>query len=227
LRELTEQIEYKTLGREYSEEFRKRLRMLGRTVSAAPQPAELQWRERTDQLLQKGVRRQRADPRARTTSLLSSKIVQPSAPVSAHREALIVMAIVQRPWLLDDCLEEIASMHLEDADCRRIRDAMLTVHQTEEVLDNEKSIEHLSRQGHGAELERIERACAHKADPHFAPGATDEQVLEGWRHVVMLHGKAGLPRSLAEAESDYMSEQTSENCAKLFAVKQETEIAAS
>jgi hypothetical protein len=42
-----------------------------------------------------------------------------------------------------------------------------------------------------------------------------------------LHGKAGIPRPLQEAESDYINEQTSENCSKLFAVKQQVEIAAS
>ncbi len=104
---------------------------------------------------------------------------------------------------------------------------MLTIHQTEELLDNEKLFEHLSRDGFGAELERVSRACAHKADPQFDPGANKEQVLEGWQHVMLLHGKAGVPRPLQEAESDYISEQTSENFSKLFAVKQQVEIAAS
>ncbi len=164
---------------------------------------------------------------ARTSSLLSSPIVQASAPCGAPREALLIMAIVRHPWLLDDHLEEIANLHLDDAGCCRIRNAMLTIHQTEEVLDNEKSLKHLSREGYGAELERLERACAHNADSHFALGANKEQVLEGWQHVMMLHGKAGVPRSLREAESDYVSEPTNENFSKLRAVVQQVEIAAS
>jgi len=138
-----------------------------------------------------------------------------------------MMAIVRHPWLLDDHLEEIASLHLDDADCCRVRNVLLTVHQTEELLDNEKLLEHLSREGFGAELERIERACALKADPHFASDANKEQVLEGWQHVLMLHGKAGVPRALLEAESDYVSEPTSENFSRLRAVVQQVEIAAS
>ena len=137
------------------------------------------------------------------------------------------MAIARHPWLLDEYLEEIASLHLDDAGCCRIRNAMLTIHQTDEALDNEKLLEHLSREGYGAELERLERACAHNADPHFASGANKEQVLEGWRHVMMLHGKAGVSRSLLEAESDYVSEPTNENFSKLRAVVQQVEIAAS
>ena len=44
---------------------------------------------------------------------------------------------------------------------------------------------------------------------------------------MMLHGKVGIPPPLQEAESDYISEQTSENFSKLYAVKQQVEIAAS
>ena len=141
--------------------------------------------------------------------------------------ALLSVAIARHPWLLDAHVEEIANLHLDDAGCCRIRNAMLTIHQTEELLDSEKLFEHLSREGYRAELERLERACAHNADSHFATGATKEQVLEGWRHVMMLHGKAGVPRSLREAESDWLSDQTSENESKLYAIKQQVEIAAS
>jgi len=137
------------------------------------------------------------------------------------------MAIARHPWLLDEHLEEIASLHLDDSGCCRIRNAMLAIHQTEETLDNEKLLQHLSHEGYGAELKRLERACAHNADSHFASGANKEQVLEGWQHVMMLHGKAGVPRSLREAESDYVSDQTSENFSKLLALKQQVEIAAS
>ena len=227
LRELAGQIEHKSLSREYVDVFRKRLRMLGRTVSIAPEPAELQWRERTDQVRQRRARLSRVDPRARTTSLLSSNLAQPSAPDGTHGETQFIMAILRYPWLLDEHLEEIASLHLGDAGCCRIRDAMLTIHQTEELLDNEKLLQHLSRAGYGAELERLERACAHRDDPQFPSGANKEQVMEHWRRVMMLHGEAGVVRSLREAESDYVSDQTNENLSKLLALKQQVEFAVS
>ena len=94
-------------------------------------------------------------------------------------------------------------------------------------LDNEKLLEHLSRAGYGAELERVQRATAQGAGAHFAHDASRELVLEGWHHVVMLHSKAGVPRSLQEAESDYLSEPTAENFSRLQAIVQQHEIAAS
>ncbi len=166
-------------------------------------------------------------PAARTGSLLKSKIVQASASCSTPREALIVSAILRHPWLLDEFLEEIAAFHFLDADCARLRDAALRVHHSEDSLDNEKLLAHLSAAGYAAELERAERATAHNADAHFARTASKEQVLEGWRHVMMLHGKAGVPQPLQEAESDYLSDPTTENFAKLQAMVRLREITAS
>lgn len=232
LMELAHRIEHKSLNYHYVAALRDRLRAQGRqTGLPSRSPDASSWRTRppTQAAGRTASGGKRANPNAavRTSSLLASAIAQPSAPCSAPREALLVMTIVRHPWLLDENLEEIASVHLDDADCRRVRNGLLTVHQTEELLDKEKLLEHLSREGYGAELERLGRACAHKADPQFAPDANKEQVLECWRHVMMLHGKAGVPRSLLEAESDYVSEPTSENFSKLRAVVQQVEIASS
>lgn len=230
LMEAAHRIEHKSLKYHYISAFRERLRAQGQAGQPARQGGTSSWRTRSPSA---GERRPAHGKSAnsiatsRTSSLLASRLVQAAAPCSAPREALLMMAIVRHPWLLDDHLEEIASLHLDDADCCRVRNVLLTVHQTEELLDNEKLLEHLSREGFGAELERIERACALKADPHFASDANKEQVLEGWQHVLMLHGKAGVPRALLEAESDYVSEPTSENFSRLRAVVQQVEIAAS
>jgi DNA primase len=121
-------------------------------------------------------------------------------------------------------MEEIARIPFIDPDCNRLRNAVLTVHQFDESLDNKKLLEHLSKEGYEAELERLDKACALKADPHFAPNAEREQVQEGWRHVMMLHDKAGVPSSLLEAESEWMSDQSDENSVRLIAVKQQVEI---
>jgi DNA primase len=227
LMELAAQIEHKNLKYHYITAIRERLRAAGKA------------QQRTGARVASGLYRRQAgsfapngrpavtNVSARTGSLLASKIVQAAAPCSAPREALLVGAILRHPWLLDMFLEEIAGLHLEDADCERLRNHILLVHHNEEPLDNEKLLEHLSRQGYGAELERVERATAHNSDGHFARNASREQVLEGWRHVMMLHGKAGVPRSLQEAESDYLSEPTAENFSKLRVIVQQAEIAAS
>ncbi len=223
LMELVGQIEHKSLKFHYIAALRERLRASGMTrrpvAGARPRGGG-----------GGGARSGKpafATVSARTGSLLSSKIAQASAQITGPREALLIGATIRHPWLLDEFLEEIARLQLNDPDCRRLRDHILTVHQAEEHLDNEKLLEHLSRAGYGAELERVQRATAQGAGAHFAYEASKELVLEGWHHVMMLHSKAGVPRSLQEAENDYLSEPTIENFSKLSAIKQQAEIAAS
>jgi DNA primase len=231
LMELAAQIEHKSLKYHYVAAFRERLRAEAKARSYSGSGMEAWRRPRPDRrpAAGRGAPGKPAFPagNARTGSLLASRIAQASTPLTAPREALLIGAIIRHPWLLDDYLEEIAEFNFNDADCERLRNRILTVHQDEELLDNEKLLAHLSRNGYGAELERVERATAHNADAHFSCTAGKEQVLEGWRHVMMLHGKAGVPRSLQEAESEYLSEPTIENFSKLRAIVQQVEIAAS
>jgi DNA primase len=222
LMELAGQIEHKSLKFHYISAIRERLRSSG----MARRPQAGGW-QRTGGGGPRSGKPSFATVSARTGSLLSSKIVQSATPVTAPREALITAAILSHPWLLDEFLEEIARLQFNDSDCRRLRDAILAVHQAEEHLDNEKLLEHLSRAGQGAELGRVQRAAAQGAGAHFAPDASRELVLEGWHHVMMLHSKAGVPRSLQEAENDYLSEPTDENFSRLQAIVQQHEFAAS
>ena len=226
---LAARIAHKNLRYHYIAAFRERLRELAKMRPPANGTGYGRNGARPDKRVRGGAGRPGIFPDvgARTSSLLSSRIAQPSTPSSVAREALLIAAILRHPWLLDGYLEEIAALPLNDADCDRLRGGALAVHQAEEVLDKEKLLEHLSRLGYGAALERVERASGYHSDAQFPCDASKEQVLEAWRHVVMLHGKAGIPRPLQEAESDYMSEPTVENFSKLRAIVQQAEIVAS
>jgi DNA primase len=232
LMELAAKIEHKSLRFHYISALREKLRAV-----AKARPSASQRMSKTPPFRSPAGERgfaRRTSPgnpmipgaEQRTSSLLGSKIVQAPQPTSAPREILIVSAILNHPWLLDEFLDEIASAHFDDPDCVRLRDQILAVHQNEEILDNKNFLEHLSRIGYDPELQRVQRAVANKADMHFARHANREQVLEGWHHIMMLHGKVGVPRSLREAESDYLSEPTSENFSRLRVIVQQVEIVA-
>jgi DNA primase len=228
LMELAGQIGHRSLKYHYITEFRNRLRGAGKARGALGRG--------TPPSRGRGFRAS-GSPKpqfpalaARSGSLLGSKLAQPTAPITAPREALIIGAILRHPWLLDDFLEQIAELHLNDPTCRTLRDRLLAVHQAEENLDNEKLLEHLSREGYGAAVEPLEQATSHTGGALFARNASKELVLEGWHHVMMLHAKAGVPRSLQEAESDYLNEPTIENFSKLSEIRamvQQIEIPAS
>jgi DNA primase len=223
LTELAHQINHQSLRFHYMSALRERFRSLLR-------PAGAKGTGRQGAPWQRSARRagtpQAHDRAPRTASLLKSRIAQPHAPIGAQREALILTALINHPWLLEEFPEDIAHLPLGDPDCTRLRQVLLAVHQDEEHLDNQKLLEHLSRAGVDAEARRILNASLHRADAHFDPKAQRELVLEGWHHIVMLHGKAGVPRSLQEAESEYLNNPTSENFIKLRAVVQDSGIAA-
>lgn len=226
LMELAGQIQHKSLKYHYVTEFRNRLRIAAKPTLPSARGVAARRGRRPPAL----GKPQFSAIGARTGSLLASKLAQPTTAITAPREALIVGAILRHPWLLDEFLERIAELHFHDSGCRSLRDRLLAVHQADENLDNERLLEHLSREGYGAELERIEHATSQNGGALFANDATRELVLEGWHHVMMLHAKAGVPRSLQEAESDYLSEPTIENFSKLSEIRamvQEIEIPAS
>jgi DNA primase len=226
LMQLAAQIEHKSLKYHYITALRERLRAAAKTRSAQAWGAFAGRGHGRDRRTSGSAGRLAAfaGASAATGSLLSSKIAQPSTPLSAQQEALLIRAVIWHPWLLDGFLEEIAGLHFNDAECERLRNQVLAVHQAEDFLDNEKLLEHLLREGYGPELERVERATA---SAYFLRNASKEQVLEEWRYVMMLHGKAGILRLLEEAERDFRGEQTAENFSKLSAIWQESEIAAS
>jgi hypothetical protein len=104
-----------------------------------------------------------------------------------------------------------------------LRQALLGLQSEHEHLDNESAMAHLSRAGFDGEIERVERAAAFGAEAQFARNADREQVLEGWSHVFTLHGKAGTPRPVQEAELEYLRDPSIENFQKLSAIKQQCE----
>jgi len=215
LMELAAQIEHKSLKFYYISAFRDRLRDAFRKQFSKPafsQPTP-----------SRGGKSPWPDLAARTNSLISSKIVQPSAPCGLSREMLLLAAILRHPWLLDEYVEDIASFHFDDPGCETLRKALLALHLSYEHLDNESAIAHLSREGYGSEIERVERASALSAQSHFARNASKEQVLEGWRHVLTLHERAGLPRPVQEAEREYLNDPSPENFQKLRAIVQQFE----
>jgi DNA primase len=217
LHEIAGQIAHRGLRFHYLSDIRGRLRDLHRpSAKGLERPrstAARHTRQRAQTLGGRSI--ERTPP---TTSLLKSKIVQPHAPASAPREALILAALIVHPWLLDTFAEEIASLSMADPDCASLHRAILTVHQHEESLDSHKLREHLSRAGLAEGVSRVMTATGCGASSLFGPNTPRQLVVEGWQHILMLHDKTGAPRQLQEAESDYLENPTIENFFRLSAV---------
>jgi DNA primase len=149
-------------------------------------------------------------PPASSDSLRSSRLVAGAMQVP-YREALLIQAIVNHPWLIDDHSELIAGLTLTSKPLSELRDALLSLHVEHNFLDRSQVQTHLTNQGLAKILALVERAITHKGDKFAEPEADRAAVDTGWRHVLALHEKqVGLRRALASAEQLWLVEGTEE-----------------
>jgi DNA primase len=128
-----------------------------------------------------------------------------------YREALLIQAIVNHPWLIDDHSELIAGLTLTSKPLSELRDALLSLHVEHNFLDRSQVQTHLTNQGLAKILALVERAITHKGDKFAEPEADRAAVDTGWRHVLALHEKqVGLRRALASAEQLWLVEGSEE-----------------
>lgn len=117
------------------------------------------------------------------------------------REALILIAVVEYPWLLETHTEEFAEIELIHPDADQVRRAILEAASGEAVLDPRKLQEGLSQRGFDALMSRVRAAITHGSDWPAKPGAGESDVAQWWAHIVTLHRKARtLNRELKDAE---------------------------
>jgi DNA primase len=148
--------------------------------------------------------------------LASSSIVRGARTALPAREALILLALVNHPWLLDTHAEEVAELEFLNPDAGLLRRAILdaaSVHAGAAPADDMRA---LIAGEHGALLGRIERALTHEADWPARAGAAPEDVRQWWTHVVTLHRKTrSLNRELKDAERALGDDPSEQNFAWL------------
>jgi DNA primase len=153
--------------------------------------------------------------------LAASSIVRGSRSALPAREALILLALVNHPWLLDTHAEEVAELEFLNPDADMLRRAILdaaAVHAgsaPQENLNQDLRAVIAGRE-HGALLARIERALTHTADWPARAGAAEDDVRQWWAHVVTLHRKCRtLNRELKDAERALGDDPSEQNFAWL------------
>jgi DNA primase len=148
--------------------------------------------------------------------LATSSIVRGSRSALPAREALILLALINHPWLLERHAEEVATLELQNPDADLLRRAILdaaAVHAGEAPEDLRAAI---AGREHGALLARIERALTHPADWPARAGAAPDDVAQWWAHVVTLHRRTRtLNKELKDAERALGDDPSEQNFAWL------------
>jgi len=149
-----------------------------------------------------------------------------------RREALILQAALNHPWLLHDHLEELAAAEFRHADTQKLKGALIDVfahHFAEdfgrggEVVRSEQSAAlhaELTRRGFADLLSRIERTITTPSVWGAKPQAGEADVLQTWKQLVALHRQwHSLTRELRDAETALGQDNTEANYARLRDVK--------
>jgi DNA primase len=150
--------------------------------------------------------------------LRASPIVRGSHKALPPREAVILLATFNHPWLLETEAEQLAGLEFQNSDADLLRRVVLdiTSGQPDRVPDASALREAVMARDCGATLQRIERASTHLADWPARAGAAPEDVRQWWTHVLTLHRRnRTLNKELKEAERALGEEPTEQNFAWL------------
>ncbi len=249
LAEVTATIGDESVRRYYRQDFAARLRQMFA-------PADIVSRRRNWE-----ERGRRPGPGARTTSpratlrrdepyvaaspqLTASPLHRGHRAAIPRREALILQAALNYPWLLHDRLEELAEAEFRHADARKLKAALIDVlahrfgqesgkesgqaagHESGQEpgktanIDRADLVAELTRRGFGDFLVRIERAITTPSVWGARPEAAAADVLLTWKQLLALHRQwHSLTRELKDAELALGQDNTETNYTRLRDVK--------
>jgi DNA primase len=155
--------------------------------------------------------------------LQTSSIVRGSRSALPPREALILLAAFNHPWLLEAEAEQLADLEFLNSDADTLRRVMLDITASRQSDQHPRGAtlrDAVMARDCGAVLQRIEGALTHLADWPAREGAAPEDVRQWWTHVLTLHRKnRTLNKELKEAERAFGEELSEQNFARLQDVR--------
>jgi DNA primase len=153
-----------------------------------------------------------------------------------RREALILQAAINHPWLLHDHLEELAAAEFHHADTQKLKGALIDVfahhfgdefgHSVANLDEDPGAAERgalaaeLAKRGFADLVDRIQRTITTPSVWGARPNAARSDVLLTWKQLLALHMQwHSLTRELRDAEAALGQDNTEANYARLRDVK--------
>jgi DNA primase len=157
---------------------------------------------------------------AASAQLASSPVHRGHRAAIPRREALILQAVINHPWLLHDHLEELAEVELRHSEAAKVKAALVDIFAHGSATDAEAMIVELGRRGLGEVSERIQKVITTSSVWAAKAGAAPDDVLTTWKQLVGLHRQAHtLAKELRDAEHALGREATEANYSWLQDVK--------
>jgi DNA primase len=137
-----------------------------------------------------------------------------------RREALILQAALNHPWLLHDHLEEFAALEFRHADAERLKSALVDVAAHAAALDAEALKAELAARGLADTVALVTAAITTPSVWAAREGAAADDVLVTWTQLVGLHRQwHSLLKELREAEQALGEDASEANNLRLRDVK--------
>jgi DNA primase len=191
-----------------------------------------QWRQRNGQASGHGPRRERGDFAPRATGGRSSPYLVVSQQMAASplyrgartsaplREALILQAALNHPWLLHDHLEDLSQLEFRYPDAEKLKSAIIDLFAHDGSPDPMALRAELIRQGFEDVMARIARSITTPDVWGARPDAAPADVLVTWQQLVALHRQwHSLTKELKDAEFALGQDSNEANYLRLRDVK--------
>ena len=137
-----------------------------------------------------------------------------------RREALILQAALNHPWLLHDHLEELASLEFRHAGAEKLKNAAIDLFAHDGSPDPATLKAELIRQGFAEIVDKIASAITTEGVWGIQPEVAPADVLVTWQQLVGLHRQYhSLLKELQEAELALGADPTETNHLRLVDVK--------
>ena len=157
-------------------------------------------------------------------NLKDTGIFKGQMAATIKRERLLILTVLNHPWLLKNHHEAFATTDFESAELDKLRCEIIDVSLRESDLEHKSLYDHLLKAGYGKALEVIFKQGELKAEWFAWPKAAPEDVEQGWFHVVNRYRRVSdLEKDLKAAEMELAENMTDEVYARFLALKSELE----
>jgi DNA primase len=138
----------------------------------------------------------------------------------SRREALILQAVLNHPWLLHEHLEDLAAAEFRFAEAEKVKVALIDIFAHGGAADREGMAAELARRGLSEAVARVEKAITTASVWGARPEAAPTDVLMTWKQLITLHRQwHSLIRELKDAEQALGRDSTEANYSWLQDVK--------
>jgi len=152
--------------------------------------------------------------------LAASPVHRGHRSVVPRREALILQAALNHPWLLHDHLEDLAALEFRHPEAERLKNALIDIAAHAEAMEAEAVRAELVARELAAALERVAAAITTGSVWGAGPEAAADDVLVTWAQLVALHRQwHSLIKELKEAELALGRDSSESNYLRLCDVK--------